>query len=42
MTAEEASIMQEHVAYWTENLRQGVAIVFGPGADPQGPWGLAA
>jgi uncharacterized protein len=40
MTAEEASIMQEHVAYWTENSRRGIAIVFGPVNDPSGPWGL--
>lgn len=40
MTAEEAAIMQEHGAYWRESLRQGVAIIFGPVADPQGPWGL--
>jgi hypothetical protein len=40
MTTGEAALMQEHVAYWTENLRQGRAIVFGPVADPTGPWGL--
>ena len=40
MTAEEASVMQAHAAYWTEHLRQGTAIVFGPVADPKGLWGL--
>lgn len=33
-------MMQEHVAYWMDKLRQGAAIVFGPVADPASPWGL--
>ena len=40
MTEEEAAVMSEHVAYWTEHLRAGRAIVFGPVADPKGAWGL--
>jgi uncharacterized protein YciI len=40
MTAEEAGVMQAHVAYWTDLLRKGNAIVFGPVADPKGSWGL--
>ncbi|WP_437838287.1 SRPBCC domain-containing protein [Sorangium sp. So ce1153] len=40
MSAEERAVMQEHVAYWTGHLRAGTAIVFGPVADPSGPWGL--
>lgn len=40
MTADEASVMFEHGAYWTERLRTGEAIVFGPVADPKGSWGL--
>jgi hypothetical protein len=40
MTQEEAAIMQAHVGYWTEKLHEGKAIVFGPVADPAGPWGL--
>ena len=32
--------MAEHVAYWTELADRGIAIVFGPVADPQGVWGL--
>lgn len=40
MTTEEAAVMQAHAAYWAEQLRQGRAIVFGPVADPSGPWGL--
>lgn len=41
MTTDEAAVMQAHAAYWAENLRQGCAIIFGPVADPSGPWGLA-
>ena len=40
MTAEEAAVMQKHVVYWTDLLRAGNAIVFGPVADPSGAWGL--
>jgi uncharacterized protein YndB with AHSA1/START domain/uncharacterized protein YciI len=40
MNAEEASIMRAHSAYWRKLLEDGVAIVFGPVADPQGAWGL--
>jgi uncharacterized protein YndB with AHSA1/START domain len=40
MTAEERAMMQEHVGYWTGHLKNGTAIVFGPVADPKGPWGL--
>jgi len=40
MTTEEAGVMQAHIAYWTELLSTGNAIVFGPVADPKGPWGL--
>jgi uncharacterized protein YndB with AHSA1/START domain len=40
MTPEEAAVMQAHVAYWTEMMRQGKAHVFGPVLDPKGPWGL--
>jgi hypothetical protein len=40
MTLEERQAMDAHVAYWTEHLGQGIAIVFGPAADPKGPWGL--
>jgi uncharacterized protein YndB with AHSA1/START domain/uncharacterized protein YciI len=40
MTPAEAAVMQKHVAYWTELLRAGNAIVFGPVADPSGSWGL--
>lgn len=40
MTPEERQAMEAHAAYWAEQLRQGVAVVFGPVADPKGPWGL--
>jgi uncharacterized protein YndB with AHSA1/START domain len=40
MTPEEGAVMQAHAAYWTDHLRRGTAIVFGPVADPAGPWGL--
>ncbi len=40
MNAEEADVMRQHAAYWKGLLDQGAAIVFGPVADPQGPWGL--
>jgi len=40
MSADERAVMQTHVAYWTQKLAEGVAIVFGPVADPAGPWGL--
>jgi uncharacterized protein YciI len=41
MTAAEALVMRDHVAYWTELAERGTAIVFGPVADPKGVWGVA-
>jgi uncharacterized protein YndB with AHSA1/START domain/uncharacterized protein YciI len=41
MTAEERAFMTAHLAYWTEHLHAGTAIVFGPVADPKGTWGVA-
>ncbi|MFO0591165.1 MAG: SRPBCC domain-containing protein [Polyangiaceae bacterium] len=40
MTPEEAAVMREHAGYWRRHLDEGKAIVFGPVADPSGPWGL--
>lgn len=40
MNEAEAKVMQEHVVYWSGFLQQGIAIAFGPVADPAGPWGL--
>jgi uncharacterized protein len=41
MTPPEAAIMQRHVGYWTGVAAKGIAVVFGPVADPAGFWGLA-
>jgi uncharacterized protein YciI len=41
MSADEASAMQEHVAYWTDLAKKGTAVAFGPVADPAGAWGVA-
>lgn len=41
MNQAEAATMGEHAAYWSELLANGVAVVFGPVADPSGTWGLA-
>jgi len=40
MTAEERSIMERHVAYWSEKATQGIAIAFGPVMDPRGVYGI--
>lgn len=32
--------MQRHIAYWSEKAAAGIAVVFGPVADPKGVWGL--
>ena len=40
LTPDELATMQRHAAYWTSLLARGTAIVFGPVADPSGPWGL--
>jgi uncharacterized protein YciI len=40
MTPEERSIMERHVAYWSEKAAQGIAIVFGPVMDPKGVYGI--
>lgn len=41
ITEEEAEIMAEHVAYWTELLNAGTTVAFGAVADPTEAWGLA-
>lgn len=41
MTEAEAATMREHIAYWSDLLDRGVAVVFGPVADHAGEWGLA-
>ena len=40
MTELEIKVMQEHVEYWTALADRGVAIAFGPVADPDGAWGV--
>jgi len=40
MTDEERALMQAHGVYWRERMAEGKVIVFGPVADPAGPWGL--
>jgi hypothetical protein len=40
MTPEEREIMRKHVGYWTEWAGAGVAIAFGPVADPNGVYGI--
>jgi uncharacterized protein YciI len=40
MTNEERQLMQQHVAYWTNLAETGVALLFGPVADPAGSYGV--
>jgi uncharacterized protein YndB with AHSA1/START domain/uncharacterized protein YciI len=40
MRPEEMQVMQQHVEYWKMQLHKGVAIAFGPVADPEGAWGV--
>lgn len=40
MTTEERTIMERHVAYWSEKATHGIAIVFGPVMDPKGVYGI--
>ena len=40
MTDEERNIMQQHIAYWTDLMNRGIALVFGPVLDPQGVYGF--
>jgi uncharacterized protein YciI len=40
MSPEERAIMQQHIAYWTELMKQGKVHVFGPVFDPNGAYGM--
>jgi uncharacterized protein YciI len=40
MTDEERAMMLEHASYWREQMERGKVLLFGPVADPEGPWGL--
>lgn len=33
--------MQEHVAYWSDLMKQGAVVALGPVADPKGSFGVA-
>ena len=35
MSESERAMMLQHVAYWTELAQRGVAVAFGPVADPR-------
>ena len=39
ITPAEMKLMQEHSAYWRTFTEKGIAVVFGPVADPKGAWG---
>jgi uncharacterized protein YciI len=41
MNEAERAMMERHVAYWTDQMEKGVAVVVGPVLDPKGTWGLA-
>jgi len=41
MTKAEATIMQEHFAYWLGLLEQRKVVVVGPVLDPKGTYGMA-
>ncbi len=40
MTDEERSVMQQHVMYWGNLMKEGNVIAFGPVLDPSGVYGL--
>ena len=40
MTPDERAIMQQHVVYWTDLMKQGKVHVFGPVLDPNGIYGI--
>jgi uncharacterized protein YciI len=40
MSVEERATMQRHVAYWTDLMEKGKALVFGPVQDPKGVYGV--
>jgi|RhiMethySRZTD1v2_1073278.scaffolds.fasta_scaffold26158_2 uncharacterized protein YndB with AHSA1/START domain len=40
MTENERRVMGEHVVYWRKLLGEGIAVAFGPVADPKGAWGV--
>jgi uncharacterized protein len=40
MTSAERSLMQQHVAYWSEHMKHGKVVALGPVADPKGTFGV--
>jgi uncharacterized protein len=40
MTESERAVMMQHVAYWTEKMKQGKVYAFGPVMDPNEIYGL--
>ncbi len=40
MNEQERSIMQQHIKYWAELMKQGLVIALGPVLDPSGAYGL--
>jgi uncharacterized protein YciI len=41
MTPAEASVMEEHFAYWANLIEQGSVVAYGPVLDPAGTYGIA-
>lgn len=41
MTDAESKIMEEHIAYWGQQIEKRKVIVYGPVLDPQGTYGIA-
>jgi uncharacterized protein len=37
---DERATMREHVEYWTEHVREGSVLMFGPVIDPRESWGF--
>jgi hypothetical protein len=40
MADAERATMRQHVAYWTEQVHEGNALIFGPVIDPRESWGF--
>jgi uncharacterized protein YciI len=40
ITEVERALMQRHLAYWSEQMARGRVLIFGPVADPNGPYGI--
>ena len=40
MTEAQRATMAAHVAYWTAKAHEGISVVFGPVADPEGVYGI--